>query len=98
MDLCLRYGNVTLGIELKAWRDTGHFPQRGEPAHGSVLKKGDPLEAGLSQLDSYLARLGEDFGWLVIFDRRTNALPLEERLAAQVTTTKNGRSITVVRA
>ncbi len=82
MDLCLRYGNVTLGIELKAWRD----------------KKGDPLEAGLSQLDSYLARLGEDFGWLVIFDRRTNALPLEERLAVQVTTTKNGRSVTVVRA
>ena len=82
MDLCLRYGNVTLGIELKAWRD----------------KKGDPLEAGLSQLDFYLARLGEDFGWLVIFDRRTNALPLEERLAAQVTTTKNERSVTVVRA
>jgi len=82
MDLCLRYGKITLGIELKAWRD----------------KKKDPLEAGLSQLDSYLARLGEDFGWLVIFERRSNALPLESRLATQVTTTKNGRSVTVVRA
>ncbi len=82
MDLCLTYGKITLGIELKAWRD----------------QKKDPLEAGLSQLDSYLARLGEDFGWLVIFDRRSNALPLDERLATQVTTTKNGRSVTVVRA
>ncbi|MDF5729990.1 MAG: ATP-binding protein [Rhizonema sp. PD38] len=82
MDLCLRYGRITLGIELKAWRD----------------KKGDPMEAGLEQLDSYLARLGEDCGWLVIFDRRSNALPLEQRLATQVTTTTNGRSVTVVRA
>ncbi len=82
MDLCLRYGHITLGIELKAWRD----------------KKKDSLEAGLEQLDSYLARLGEDFGWLVIFDRRSNALPLEERLATQVTTTLQGRSVTVVRA
>ena len=82
MDLCLRYRKVTLGIELKVWRD----------------KKKDPLEEGLEQLNSYLARLGEDFGWLVIFDRRSNALPIESRLATQVTTTKNGRSVTVVRA
>ncbi len=82
MDLCLRYGHVTLGIELKVWRD----------------KKGDPLSEGLSQLDSYLARLGEDFGWLVIFDRRNNALPLESRLSTQSTTTNQGRSVTVVRA
>ncbi|MGH7998413.1 MAG: AAA family ATPase [Brasilonema sp.] len=81
MDLCLRYGKITLGIELKVWRD----------------KKKDPLEAGLEQLDAYLARLGEDFGWLVIFDRRSNALPLESRLETQITTTKNGRSVTVVR-
>jgi hypothetical protein len=82
MDLCLRYGKVILGIELKVWRD----------------KKKDPFDEGLEQLDSYLARLGEDFGWLVIFDRRSNALPIEERLMTQVTTTENGRSITVVRA
>ncbi len=61
-------------------------------------KKKDPLDEGLEQLDSYLAGLGEDFGWLVIFDRRSNALPLEERLTTQVTITENGRSVTVVRA
>ncbi|WP_310834062.1 hypothetical protein [Aetokthonos hydrillicola] len=82
MDLCLRYGKITLGIELKVWRD----------------RRKDPYSTGLEQLDSYLARLGVNFGWLVIFDRRSNALPLEERLTTQVTTTRNGRSITVVRA
>ena len=98
MDLCLRYGKVTLGIELKVWRDTGHFPQRGEPPHGSVLKKGDPLEDGLEQLESYLARLGENFGWLIIFDRRSKAPSIEERLSTQVKTTEAGCFITVVRA
>jgi type II secretory pathway predicted ATPase ExeA len=82
MDLCLRYKNLTLGIELKAWHN----------------KKGDPLEDGLEQLDSYLARLGVDFGWLIIFDQRSKAPPIEERLTTQMTTTKNGRSVTVVRA
>ncbi|MBW4430452.1 MAG: AAA-like domain-containing protein [Pelatocladus maniniholoensis HA4357-MV3] len=82
MDLCLRYGNVTLGIELKAWRD----------------KRRDPTESGIEQLDSYLARLGLNFGWLIIFDLRAKALPIEERLSTEVTTTNNGRSITIVRA
>ncbi|MDJ0620853.1 MAG: ATP-binding protein [Calothrix sp. MO_192.B10] len=82
MDLCLKYGNVTLAIELKAWRD----------------KKGDPLESGLEQLDSYLARLGINSGWLVIFDARKKALSMEERLSTQVVTTESERSITVVRA
>ncbi|MEC4818658.1 MAG: hypothetical protein SAK29_36095 [Scytonema sp. PMC 1069.18] len=61
-------------------------------------KKGDPQEDGLEQLDSYLARLGVDFGWLIIFDQRSKAPPIEERLTTQITTTKNGRSVTVVRA
>ncbi|MUG92926.1 AAA family ATPase [Scytonema sp. UIC 10036] len=82
MDLCLRYGNVTLGIELKVWRN----------------KKGDPQSDGLEQLDSYLARIGVNYGWLFIFDRRSNAPAIEERLSTQITTTKNGRSVTVVRA
>jgi type II secretory pathway predicted ATPase ExeA len=82
MDLCLQYRQVKLGIELKVWRD----------------KKGDPLAAGLEQLESYLARLGVDLGWLVIFDRRSNALPLEERLATTRGTTASGRSVAVVRA
>ncbi|MGJ5675569.1 MAG: AAA family ATPase [Nostochopsis sp.] len=82
MDLCLKYGDVTLGIELKAWRD----------------KRGDPTESGIEQLDSYLARLGLNFGWLVIFDLRAKALPIEERLTTEVITTKNGRTVTIVRA
>lgn len=82
MDLCLRYRNITLGIELKACRD----------------KRGDPIESGIEQLDSYLARLGVNFGWLVIFDLRAKALPIEERLNTQIMSTKNGRSVTIVRA
>ena len=82
MDLCLKYGNLTLGIELKVWRN----------------KKGDPLNSGLEQLDSYLARLGVNFGWLIIFDRRSKVPSIEERLTTQIITTKNARSITVVRA
>jgi hypothetical protein len=82
MDLCLRYGSTTLGIELKVWRE----------------KKGDPQDEGLEQLDSYLARLGVDFGWLFVFDRRKKAPPIEERISTQIVTTKNQRSITVIRA
>ncbi|MFM6267250.1 MAG: hypothetical protein ACKPFA_12230, partial [Dolichospermum sp.] len=60
MDLCLQYKDVILGIELKVWRD----------------KKRDPQADGIEQLESYLGRLGLDFGWLFIFDRRKNALPM----------------------
>lgn len=82
MDLCLRYGEVTLGIELKVWR----------------TKKADPLSKGLEQLDGYLARLGQDEGSLVVFDRRDNAPKLEERLKTEIQTTNMGRIITVIRA
>ncbi|NEP60182.1 MAG: ATP-binding protein [Symploca sp. SIO2G7] len=82
MDLCLRYGDVTLGIELKVWRD----------------KKADPLETGLDQLDRYLARLDQAHGWLVIFDRRAQALPMAERLATKTVKPNGQRSITVIRA
>ncbi|MEG4339127.1 ATP-binding protein [Microcoleus sp. D3_18_C2] len=82
MDLCLRYGEVTLGIELKVWR----------------TRKVDPLSKGLEQLDGYLARLGEDEGWLVIFDRRENAIELEERLNTEIHLTPMGRTVTVIRA
>jgi type II secretory pathway predicted ATPase ExeA len=82
MDLCLRHKDVTLGIELKVWRE----------------KKRDPQTEGIEQLESYLARLGLDFGWLFVFDRRKNALPIEERLSTQVVVTENQRSITVIRA
>ncbi|MBD2355432.1 ATP-binding protein [Tolypothrix sp. FACHB-123] len=82
MDLCLRYKDVTLGIELKVWRE----------------KKRDPLTEGIEQLESYLGRLGLDFGWLFVFDRRKNALPMEERLSTEVVLTENQRRITVIRA
>jgi type II secretory pathway predicted ATPase ExeA len=82
MDLCLRYKDITLGIELKVWRE----------------KKRDPQTEGIEQLESYLGRLGLDFGWLFVFDRRKNALPMEERLSTQVVVTENQRAITVIRA
>jgi hypothetical protein len=82
MDLCLQYGAVTLGIELKVWRD----------------KSGDPKVAGLEQLDGYLARLGLESGWLVIFDRRSNAEPIGDRVLTELATSPQGRSITVIRA
>ena len=82
MDLCLRYGAVTLGLELKVWRD-------GEP---------DPLAAGLTQLDGYLAGLGLDTGWLILFDRRTGQPPIAERTASTEQVSPQGRRIQVVRA
>ncbi|MEG4114998.1 MULTISPECIES: hypothetical protein [unclassified Microcoleus] len=44
-----------------------------------------------------MARLGEDSGWLLIFDRRENARELEERLKTEIHITSMGRSITVIR-
>ncbi|HBE19591.1 MAG TPA: polyketide biosynthesis operon protein CyrO [Cyanobacteria bacterium UBA11149] len=82
MDLCLRYGEVILGIELKVWRN----------------RKVDPISKGLEQLDGYLAGLGQDEGWLVIFDRRDNVAELAERLKTEIHTTPMGRRITVIRA
>ena len=82
MDLCLRYGGMTLGMELKVWRD-------GAP---------DPLPTGLHQLDSYLAGLGLDTGWLVIFDRRSGQPPIAERTGCAETRSPQGRRIVVVRA
>ena len=81
MDLCLRYRDLTIGIELKVWRD-------GAP---------DPLAEGLVQLDGYLAGLGLDTGWLVIFDRRAGCPPLTERLAEDEQQSPGGRRIRVIR-
>ena len=82
MDLCLRYEAITLGIELKVWRE-------GEP---------DPLAEGLEQLDGYLAGLGLAGGWLVIFDRRPGQPPIRERTASGEMSSPQGRQIIVVRA
>jgi hypothetical protein len=81
MDLFLRYGAVRLGIELKVWRQN----------------RPDPLTAGLEQLDSYLARLGLDWGWLVIFDRRNDLVEIADRTTTEMVMTENGRSITLIR-
>ena len=85
MDLCLRYGGpqpMTLGIELKIWRD-------GED---------DPLDEGLAQLDAYLDGLGLPSGWLVIFDWRSGQPPIAKRTTAEPTATPARRTVTLIRA
>jgi hypothetical protein len=82
MDLCVRYKQDTLAMEIKVWRD----------------KEADPLAEGLSQLDKYLAGLNLDSGWLVIFDRRSGLSPIAERTRSELSTTPSGRAVTVIRA
>jgi hypothetical protein len=81
MDICLRYGAMTIGMELKVWRD-------GEK---------DPLTQGLVQLDGYLAGLGLEGGWLVIFDQRKGLVAIEERTTVERVKSAGGRSIAVIR-
>jgi hypothetical protein len=83
MDICVYYGDVTLAIEVKTWRDTD--------------KKADPLHEGLEQLDLYLAGLGLDTGWLVIFDQRSGLPDIADRTTTEPATTPAGRSVVVVR-
>ena len=81
MDICLRYGEIILGMELKVWRE-------GRP---------DPLSEGLKQLDKYLSGLNLDTGWLVIFDRRPNLPQLSDRTTTEIAESPDGRTITVIR-
>jgi len=81
MDICLRYGKVVMGIELKVWHP----------------KQKDPLNQGLKQLDKYLAGLNLETGWLVIFDRRPNLPPIGDRTTTQEVVSPAGRCITVIR-
>jgi len=81
MDICLRYGAVVMGMELKVWKPG----------------KKDPLPQGLQQLDKYLAGLGLDTGWLVIFDRRPDLLPIEDRTTTEEVISPGGRAIVVIR-
>jgi type II secretory pathway predicted ATPase ExeA len=80
MDICVRYGEVVQAMELKVWRD-------GES---------NPLHKGLSQLDSYLAGLGVETGWLVIFDQRSGLPDIAERTRTEPATTPTGREVIVV--
>ena len=81
MDICLRYGDVVLGMELKVWK-------QGKP---------DPLPKGLVQLDKYLSGLNLDTGWLVIFDRRPDLPPISDRTTTEIILSPQGRNITVIR-
>ena len=81
MDICLRYGDVVLGMELKVWK-------QGKP---------DPLPKGLVQLDKYLSGLNLNTGWLVIFDRRPDLPPISDRTTTEIVQSPQGRNITVIR-
>jgi hypothetical protein len=80
MDLCLRYGQTTLAIELKVQRDGGP----------------NQVKSGLEQIEGYLERLNLTSGWLVIFDRRKKAKPIAHRLKTELKMTPKGLPITVI--
>jgi hypothetical protein len=82
MDLCVRYAGETLAIEIKVWRS----------------RRPDPLAKGLKQIDGYLAGLGLQRGWLIIFDRRRGRAPIAERTRREDATTPGGRDVIVIRA
>lgn len=82
MDLCLRYGDVTVAMELKVWRKDSK----------------NPLDAGLKQLDKYLAGLNLNEGWLVIFDQRPGLPPISERTTVEMMKTEGDRTVQVIRA
>jgi hypothetical protein len=82
MDLCVRYKDETLAIELKVWRDG----------------RKDPLAEALEQLDEYLAGIGLPRGWLIIFDRRSGLPPIAERTSREDHKTPGGRDAIVIRA
>jgi len=81
MDICLRYGKVTLAMELKVWAD----------------KRPDPLKEGLLQIDKYLSGLSLNTGWLVILDRRSGLPPISDRTTTENVISPAGREIIVIR-
>lgn len=98
------YGAATRRVDLLVtwpWTDaTGKRQVQREALELKVWRDGrkDPLPEGLRQLDAYLARLGLDAGVLVVFDRRSDAPPLEARVYEEAATTPSGRAIRVLRA
>ncbi len=78
LDLCIRWplptGEVERwALEIKVWRDT-------TPTGKGIL---DPAEQGLCQLSEYLERLDLDRGYLILFDARSDAEPLPERVSRE---------------
>lgn len=72
-----------IGIEVKTRRDRD--------------KRGDPVVEGVPQLEAYLARVGAERGWLVVFDQRTGAKGLPERALVEHGHGQAGRKVAVVR-
>lgn len=83
LDLCIEYRGEKLGIEVKTWRESD--------------KAKDPTIEGLTQLDGYLARIGANRGWLLLFDQRRTVAPLPERLKRERLTTTGKRHVELVR-
>jgi hypothetical protein len=81
LDLLVTHGPDRVALELKVWREG----------------RKDPLAAGLAQLDGYLAGLGLETGWLVIFDQRKGLGPIEDRTTVERARTPSGREVAVVR-
>jgi hypothetical protein len=84
IDLCVRWphsgGVQRWAVELKVWRD----------------RRPDPLPEGLEQLNGYLERLGLTEGTMILFDDRSQALPLAERCTRSAIDYQ-GRRIAVLR-
>ncbi len=81
LDICVRWpapegGFDRWAVELKVWRDT---------------TSGDPVAQGKDQLAEYLARLGLDSGILMVFDSRSDALPLPGRVRREEVIHKDRR-------
>ena len=91
VDLCVRWplptGEVQRwAVELKVWRDS-------TPTGTGIL---NPVEQGLFQLAEYLDRLGVERGYLMVFDARSDAAPLPERVSREVAE-HEGRTIVLWR-
>jgi len=82
MDVRVEFKGVVLGIEVKTWRDSD--------------KKGDPAGEGVAQLERYMARVGAEKGWLVVFDQRKDAKELPERVREERVTGASGREVAVM--
>jgi len=57
-------------------------------------KQSDPADAGLDQLDEYLAGLDVTRGWLVRFDQRKAIGSLADRTKVETVTSPRGNSVT----
>ena len=82
LDLCVEYRGDRLGVEVKTWRDSD--------------RRADPADAGVDQLDEYLASIGTKRAWLVRFDQRSGQPELPERLKLEEVTTARGNAVTKI--